>query len=72
MSNLQDILNESDSNDLFYETDNSIKEKKTATAMNPQKMPASLLIFLHQAYKSLTKASAALDCPDEQNKAKTF
>ena len=28
MSNLQDILNESDSNDLFYETDNSIKEKK--------------------------------------------
>jgi len=48
------------------------KKKKTATAMNPQKMPASLLIFLHQAYKSLTKASAALACPDEQNNAKTF
>ena len=48
MSNLQDILNESDSNDLFYKTDNSIKEKKTATAMNPQKMPASFLIFLHR------------------------
>ena len=71
MSNLQDILNESDSNDLFYETDNSIKEKNSNSNESSEDASVTSHLFAPGVQES-DQTSAALACPDEQNKAKTF